>query len=69
MRFSKWLESHDTINFAGFLKDGRVIVYINNKRYVYITDAIHHDKWQKMLPYAPWKVLNDIKANLLDNKG
>lgn len=67
MRFSEYLEMNDNIHFGAFLKDGRIIVYINNKRYVYITDAIYHDRWQKMAPYAPWKVLNDIKAKSYEN--
>lgn len=64
MKFSDFLESNN-IHFTGFMNDGRIIVYIDNKRYVYITDPIHHEKWKRMIPYAPWRVLNDIKAKNL----
>ena len=59
MLFRQWLEN--TINFGAFAKDGTVVVYIDGKRYVYITDALFHDKWKRMIPYAPWRVLNQIK--------
>lgn len=49
------------IKFAGFMNDGTVIVYINGKRYVYITDAVYHDKWKQMVKHAPFRVLNLIK--------
>ena len=52
------------INFAGFWKDGTIIVYIDGKKYVYVTDAIYHDKWKKMANFAPFKVLNQIKAQV-----
>lgn len=67
MKFSEYLEANDNnIQFAGFLKDGRIIVYIDGKRYVYVTDTLYHDKWRRMYPYAPWKVLNQIKAKAFD---
>jgi hypothetical protein len=28
---------------------------------VYITDSMYHDNWKRMVRYAPWKVLNQIK--------
>ena len=60
MKFSQWLETRDRPIFS-FWKDGTVIVYINSKRYVYHTDAMFHDRWERMSHYSPWKVLNQIK--------
>ena len=66
MKFKDWLflEENDKIVFGAFANDGTVIVYINGKRYVYITDAIHHEKWKKMKNFAPWRVLNMIKEKV-----
>lgn len=62
MRFKPWLsEDERNISFASFSNDGKIVVYINGKRYVYLTDAIYHDKWKRMIPFSPWKVLNIIK--------
>jgi len=64
MGFKKWLtESERNIRFATFASDGTVVVYINGVRYTYTTDAVYHNKWKRMLPYSPWKVLNQIKAS------
>lgn len=71
MKFSQWLESQNNINFS-FWKDGTVIVYLNNRKYVYITDAVYHNKWQRNMDwlrkekpqaYEPYcfNVLNQIK--------
>jgi hypothetical protein len=65
MEFKQWLiENEGDIRFTAFAKDGTVVVYINGKRYVYITDAMYHDKWKRMIPYSPWKVLNIIKTQV-----
>lgn len=65
MGFRAWIERTDEPVFASFAKDGTVIAYIDGKRYVYLTDALSHAKWQKILrnwyPGAGWDVLNDIK--------
>lgn len=64
MNFKNWLENkkkEPTINYGGFFKDGRVIVYIDGKRYEYITPAFYHEKWKRMINFAPFKVLNMIK--------
>lgn len=62
MNFSEWLcENNQKIHYGGFWSDGTVIVYINGARYVYITDAVYHNKWRKMIRYQPFRVLNDIK--------
>lgn len=61
MRFAEFLENQNTIQFGGFSRDGTVIVYINGQRYVFVTDAVYHDKWRKMIRFKPWAVLNDIK--------
>lgn len=64
MGFKRWLlETEDNIRFGMFAKDSTVVVYINGVRYVYITDAIYHDKWKRMIPYSPWRVLNAIKKS------
>lgn len=63
-KFRKWLESKEnkpTISYGGFFKDGRVIVYIDGKRFEYITPAFYHDKWKRMITRSPFKVLNQIK--------
>lgn len=62
MDFTNWLfEDERNIKFGAFMRDGTVIVYINGKKYTYVTDAIYHDKWKRMIPYSPWRVLNNIK--------
>lgn len=64
LSFKNWFENEEkkpTINYGGFFKDGRVIVYIDGKRYEYVTDAIYHEKWKKMINRSPFKVLNMIK--------
>jgi hypothetical protein len=62
MEFKIWLEDNErNIHFGAFWKDGTVVVYIGGKRYVYITDSMYHDNWKRMVRYAPWKVLNQIK--------
>jgi hypothetical protein len=75
MKFTQWLESQindSKIKFGSFFTNGTVTVYINGKRYVYITDASYHNDWDKKLewigkhkPQAYQKVafsfLNQIK--------
>jgi len=53
MKFAQWLESQNNTNivFGSFFKDGTVTVYIDGARYVYITDAAYHDKWERTLRY------------------
>jgi hypothetical protein len=60
MNFAQWLESTDVPIFT-FIKDGTVIVYLRNKRYVYTMDAGYHDRLKTQSRYAPWKVLNQVK--------
>jgi hypothetical protein len=60
-------QSPAVCQFAGFRNDGTVIVYIDGKRYVYITDAVYHEKWQRMLATHPsnaWRILNQIKEKV-----
>jgi hypothetical protein len=65
MEFSKWLnENESKIMFGGFFSDGRVIVYINRKRYVFVTPAWYHERWKKLSNFAPFKVLNQIKKQI-----
>lgn len=62
MNFKKWLLSEAAnIRFAGWIKDGRVIVYIDGVRYVYIVDAIHHQRLKNMARRASGRALNEIK--------
>jgi len=53
MKFAQWLESQNSTNivFGSFFKDGTVTVYIDGARYVYITDAVYHDRWDRTLKY------------------
>lgn len=65
-KFREWMDlkeenSNQKIQYAGFFKDGRIIVYIDGKRYEYITPAFYHEKWKKQARYAPFRVLNQIK--------
>jgi len=65
MEFLNWLtEQESKILFASFWNDGTIIVYINNKKYVYVTDAIYHNNWKKLASKAPFKVLNQIKNQI-----
>jgi len=55
MKFAHWLESQSNnskILFGSFFKDGTVTVYINGTRYVYITDASRHHKWDRELEWT-----------------
>lgn len=74
MKFAQWLESQNNTNivFGSFFKDGTVTVYIDGARYVYITDAVYHRKWNETLQYIRSKkpeayrkvafgILNQIK--------
>lgn len=53
MKFAQWLESQDNTNisFVSFFNDGTVTVYVGNTKYVYITDAVYHDKWLRNLQW------------------
>jgi len=53
-----------SIQFTSFSSYGDVVVYINGKKYEYITDAVYHDRWRKLARYRPWNVLNDIKLQV-----
>jgi hypothetical protein len=62
MNFKEWFITEDKhVVFTTFAKDGTVIAVINGKRYEYMTDALYHNKWKRMIPYSPWRVLNIIK--------
>lgn len=59
--FSTWLETKNRqIVFGTWRKDGVIVVYIDGKRYVYLTDAAYHDYWRRTAKYQPGKVLNQI---------
>lgn len=53
MKFAQWLKSQNSTNivFGSFFKDGTVTVYIDGAKYVYITDAVYHDRWDRTLKY------------------
>ena len=63
MRLQSITENRN-IRFASFSSYGDVVVYINGKRYEYVTDAVYHNKWKKLIKYRPWDVLNDIKLQV-----
>lgn len=48
------------------MKDGTVVVYIDQTRYVFITDAVYHRQLQKLAKYRPWSALNKIKEMVAD---
>jgi hypothetical protein len=63
-KFSEWLENKENkpnIAYGGFFKDGRVIVYVDGKRYEYITDAVYHERWKRRILREPLEVLDEIK--------
>jgi hypothetical protein len=60
MKFREWLNENN-IHFASWIKDGTVVVYIDNKRYSYQIDAIHHDRLRKLARFKPFTALNHIK--------
>jgi hydrogenase maturation factor len=53
-----------SIQFTGWSSYGNVTVYIGNKKYEYITDAVYHNRWRKLAKHKPWDVLNDIKLQV-----
>jgi hypothetical protein len=62
MTFTEWLIVEKRVDMrVNFFNDGTVIFYIDGKRYVYMTDPVFHDQWQKLARYKPGKVLNQIK--------
>jgi hypothetical protein len=71
-KFSEWLENKENkpnIAYGGFFKDGRVIVYVDGKRYEYITDAVYHERWKRRILREPFKVLNEIKKLAIKQPG
>jgi hypothetical protein len=61
MEFRHWLEDSSNIVFTNFMANGVVVCYINGKQYKYLTDAMYHPKWKKMVEFGPGRVLNQIK--------
>lgn len=53
-------ENYRNVAFGGFIKDGRIFAYVNGERKVYITDAIYHNRWERMSKKDPEKVLSQI---------
>lgn len=70
LSFEMWLEEKRPFNvlFAVWGGDGTVVVYINGKRYKYLTDPIYHDRWRRMEKYAPGRVLNEIKKQVKEGR-
>lgn len=60
--FTTWLTENQKqrIQFAGWFKDGTVIVYLNGIRHVYITDAIYHERWKALSKRNPMLVMSQI---------
>lgn len=69
MEFKEWLLTENNIKFAGWIKDGTIIVYIDSKRYVYDIDPIFHPEISKIAKYRPFAALNKIKKLIKYNKG
>jgi len=61
MEFKNWLEDSSNIVFTNFMANGVVVCYINGKQYKYLTDAMYHQKWKRMVDFGPGRVLNQIK--------
>lgn len=56
------------IIFSGFVKDGRVFAIIDGKRRTFITDAIHHNRWEKLSRKNPKAVYLQIMKLIKDNQ-
>lgn len=50
------------IQFGMFSKDGTIVAYANGRRYVYVTDAVHHDHIKRTAKYKPGEALDFIKT-------
>ena len=66
MDFKNWF-INETIQFSTWLKDGTIMVYIDGKKYVYITDPIYHSQIKKLAKFKPFSALNLIKSMIKDN--
>jgi hypothetical protein len=66
--FQEWLENKSPIIFSGFFGDGRIIVYINGKEYVYHMDSVYHYQIRKIAKYKPGEALNIIKKMVKDGR-
>lgn len=64
--FQNWLEDNQLprINFAGWLNDGRIIVFINGIRHLFVTDALYHHRWKKMAKTQPQLVMSQIQQQV-----
>ena len=60
------------IIFTGWVRDGRILAIINGKRKVFVTDAIHHNRFRKMKPELAYKhilkLIDNGRAYELENK-
>jgi hypothetical protein len=56
------------ITFTGFIKDGRVFAMIDGKRKVFVTDAIYHNRWEKLSRKNPKSVYLQIMKLIKDNQ-
>lgn len=59
-------ENVNSILFSAFIKDGRIFAIVNGKRRVFITDAIYHNRWEKLSRTNPEKVLLQILKQISD---
>ena len=57
-------ESFGNTIFTAFIKDGRIFAIINGKRKVFVTDAVHHNRWKKLSEKDPEKVLLQISKQI-----
>ena len=56
------------IIFSGFVKDGRIFAIIDGKRKTFVTDAVYHDRWQKLSKKNPKAVYLQIMKLIKDNQ-
>jgi hypothetical protein len=58
----------ERIVFSGFIKDGRIFAIIDGKRKTFITDAIHHNRWEKLSRKNPKAVYSQIMKLVKDGQ-
>lgn len=49
--------------FTGWIKDGRIFAIINGEKRVFVTDAIHHERFKKMNPELAYKHILKLISN------
>lgn len=62
MNFKEW------IKFTSWTNDGTIVLYIDDKRYVFDVDPIYHAELKRIAKYKPFTALNKIKELIKYNK-